>query len=279
MPNNRSFWAYPLLFSCFAGMTVAAGLGGLAQADSQQVAPSQPQIRAVQPAFNAAQPFAAQLSDQIAQRPMQPKSVVHLQSPKFQFKSSVELPTSSATTTQRYQEDITQDNGALDLIILRQNQETQYSFKVSSLSRSPCQLTPPGACQQGGAQAARGNVADLQIVLRGSKLQPGVYQLGKGKVSSTNDREFIISRQLYSEPSHGNLGCQQWGAGEFNVKQVLYDANGNLTSLRATLTRTCERTVPAVAASSNLPGKASSQISRYTYRASWSAQFKRLDLS
>lgn len=277
MPNNRYFWAYPLLFSCFAGMTAAVGLGGLAQADSQQVAPGQPQPRAVQPAFNAAQPFAAQSSAQIAQRPMQPKSVVHLQSPKFQFKSSVELPTSSATTTQRFKEDITQDNGALDLIILRQNQDTQYSFKVSSLSRSPCQLTPPGACQQGGAQAARGNVADLQIVLRGSKLQPGVYPLGK--VASTNDREFIISRQLYSEPSHGSLGCQQWGAGEFNVKQVLYDANGNITSLKATLTRACERTVPAAAASGNLPDKANPQISRYTYRANWAAQFKRLDLS
>jgi hypothetical protein len=41
---------------------------------------------------------------------------------------------------------------------------------------------------------------------------PGTYTFGEGGSTPIED-VMIYSRQLYSDPSHGKLGCQVWGGG------------------------------------------------------------------
>ena len=104
---------------------------------------------------------------------------------------------------------------------------------------------------------------------------PGTYTFGKG--GSTPTEEIVIySRQLYSDPSHGKLGCQAWGRGALNVKKAVYNANGNLEYLEASLVRVCEQTAPfpPTLPEDNLLQVESENIKKYTYHASWRCQLK-----
>jgi hypothetical protein len=149
-----------------------------------------------------------------------------------------------------------------------------YLFQISSVSKQQCDSDISRACQQGAA-TSRGNIAEIQIVLQGGQLVPGTYRFGEGRLTSVED-VVIYSRQLYSEPSHGKLGCQMWGAGTFNVKKALYNADGKLEYLEASFSRICEQVTPFPPA---LPEENRSQIEsknieKYTYHASWRSRLK-----
>ncbi|NEO01372.1 MAG: hypothetical protein F6K50_40035, partial [Moorea sp. SIO3I7] len=82
------------------------------------------------------------------------------------------------------------------------------------------------------------------------------------------------SRQLYSDNSHRQLGCQTWGKGKLNVKKAVYNAKGKLDYLEASLFRVCEKTAPfpAILPQENLLEFEAEKIPKYTYHASWSCE-------
>lgn len=199
-----------------------------------------------------------------------------LSAKELHFESHVEFPSSVLTNSDKYAESITdKNNGALDIALIDQGNTNKYLFQVSSLPKQQCQSDRTRACQQGAAAPARGNVAEFQIVLQASKLMPGTYRFGKGGSTSIED-VMIYSRQLYSDPSHGKLGCQVWGVGALNVKKAVYNATGKLEYLDASLFRVCNQTAPfpPTRPEDNLLQVEVENIEKYTYHASWRCHVK-----
>ncbi|MDJ0716360.1 MAG: hypothetical protein QNJ54_19485 [Prochloraceae cyanobacterium] len=202
--------------------------------------------------------------------------IIHLYAKKFNFEAHVEFPSSVVTNPDRYAESIAhENNGAFDITSIDLGDATKYLFQVSSIPDRQCRSDTTRACQQEAAAPARGNVAEIQLTLPGSKLMPGTYTFAKG--GSTPREEIVIyNRQLYSDPSHGKLGCQAWGRGALNVKKADYNSNGELEYLEASFFRVCERTAPFPPAlpQDNLLQVEAENIKRYTYHASWRCQLK-----
>jgi hypothetical protein len=225
--------------------------------------------------MNAQQEFHdnAQISSTFSSNEHQ---IIRLYAEEFNFESHVEFPSSVRTNADKYAESITDDNnGAIDITVINQGNTIKYLFQVSSLPKQQCESDNTRACQQGAAAPARGNVAEFQITLPGSKLMPGTYSFGEA--GSTPIEEVITySRQLYSDPSHGKLGCQVWGAGALNVKRAVYDVNGKLEYLEASLFRVCDQTspFPPTLPQDNLPQVEVENIGKYTYHASWGGHMK-----
>ncbi|MDY6785083.1 MAG: hypothetical protein SW833_21495 [Cyanobacteriota bacterium] len=204
------------------------------------------------------------------------RQVVHLSAQEFRFKSSVEFPSSVRTNSDKYTELITHDNnGAFDIIQLDEGNATKYFFSVSSTPNRQCESDETRACQQGAAAPARGNIAEIQIVLPSGKLEPGTYRFAE-ETSAPVEEVTIYSRQLYSDPSHGQLGCQVWGEGAFNVERVVYNGEGQLEELDASSFRACDRTTPfpPIRPEDNLPQIEVEDIEKYVYRASWRCRLK-----
>lgn len=215
----------------------------------------------------------AQISSKLSSNEHQ---IIHLYADEFHFESHVDFPSSVLTKPDKYAESITHDNnGALDITLLNQGNTIKYLFQVSSISKQQCESDTTRACQQGAAAPARGNVAEIQISLPGSKLMPGTYTFGKGGSIPIEDVT-IYYRQLYSDPSHGKLGCQAWGVGTLNVKKAVYDVNGKLEYLEASLFRVCDRTAPfpPTRPEDNLSQVEVENIEKYTYQASWRCHMK-----
>jgi hypothetical protein len=188
----------------------------------------------------------------------------------------VEFPSSVKTNSNKYAESITDhNNGAIDLTLINQGNTIKYIFHVSSIPQQQCQSNTIRACQQGAAAPARGNVAEVQITLPGSKLMPGNYTFGGGG-STPREEVIIYSRQLYSDPAHGKLGCQSWGRGALNIKRAVYNVNGKLEYLEASLFRVCNQTTPfpPTQPEDNLLQVEVENIEKYTYHASWRCQMK-----
>jgi hypothetical protein len=206
--------------------------------------------------------------------------ILHLYADEFHFEAHVDFPSSVLTKPDKYAESITHDNnGALDMTLLNQGNTIKYLFQVSSIPKQQCQSDTTRACQQGADAPARGNVAEIQITLPESKLMPGTYTFGKGGSTLTEDvieDVIIYFRQLYSDPSHGKLGCQAWGAGALNVKKAVYNVNGKLEYLEASLFRLCDRTAPfpPTRPEDNLLQVEVENIEKYTYHASWRSHMK-----
>lgn len=204
------------------------------------------------------------------------EQIIHLNSDELNFESHVDFPSSVLTKADKYAESITHDNnGALDITLFNQGNTIKYLFQVSSIPKQQCQSDMTRACQQGAAAPARGNVAEIQITLRGSELKPGTYTFGKSGSTPIED-VMIYSRQLYSDPSHGKLGCQTWGAGALNIKRAVYKGNGKLEYLEASLFRVCEQTAsfPPTRPEDNLLQVEVENIEKYTYHASWRCHLK-----
>jgi hypothetical protein len=200
----------------------------------------------------------------------------HLHAQEFQFNASVKFPSAIVTNPDKYKESITHDkNGAFDIILTKQDDTIEYVFRISSVAERQCESDSTRACQQTSAnRPAMGNVADIQITLKTNKLMPGIYQFGSGKSTPITD-VMISSRQLYSDPAHGSLGCQTWGKGSLNIEKVVYDVNGKLEYLNASLLRVCDRTVPFSSAQlQNNVSEVEENIKQYTYYASWRCHLK-----
>lgn len=203
-------------------------------------------------------------------------SIIRLYAEKFQFESQLNFPSSVMKKPDQYAESITSDNnGAFDITLINQGNTIKYLFQVSSIPKQQCQSDTTRACQQGTAAPARGNVAEIQITLQGSKLMPGTYTFGEGE-ATPKEEVITYSRQLYSDPSQGKLGCQAWGMGALNVKKADYNPNGKLEYLEASLFRLCAQTAPfpPTQPEDNLPQVEVENIEKYTYHASWRCHLK-----
>lgn len=202
--------------------------------------------------------------------------VILLVAEEFNFESHVDFPSSVLTNPNKYTESIThKNNGTLDIALINQGNTIKYLFQFSSIPKQQCKPDTSRACQQRAAPPARGNVAEFQITLKGSKLMPGTYTFGEGGSTRIED-VMIYSRQLYSDPSHGKLGCKAWGMGEFNVKRAVNDVNGKLEYLDVSFSRACAQTAPfpPTRPEDNLPQVEVENIEKYTYHASWRCQMK-----
>ena len=198
--------------------------------------------------------------------------VTHLKSTQFQFKSSLKFPASVTTNPSRYAEAIQAGKQTtFEIILLQEGNKTKYLFLVSDLPQQSCPTNSQRACQSDIAPA-RGNIAAIEFWLPGRRLTPGTYRFGQGKTSLTD--VMINSRQLYSDPSHGKVGCQKWGAGTLTVKNVVYDAQGNLNTLEASLSRICEQTAafPPLLPQDQFLQTQMENIKTYTYQADWKWQ-------
>lgn len=201
--------------------------------------------------------------------------IVHLSAEEFRFETRVNFPSSVQTKPDQYTESITHDqDGSLDIILITQGNTTKYILQVSSIPKNQCHLDHTRACQQGAAAPARGNIAEISITLDAHKLKPGTYILRGG--STPTEEVITYSRQLYSDPSHGKLGCQVWGEGTFKVKKAVYNVNGNLEYLDASLVRVCDQTAPfpPTRPEDNLLQVNSENIEKYTYHATWFCRLK-----
>ncbi len=214
-------------------------------------------------------------TQQLSQSSNNEDQVMHFQADEFQFSSHLSFPSSTRLEPDQYAESLTQSEpGSFDVILIQQGDTTTYFFKVSSQSQ-PCQSNGTRACQQ-TVQPARGNIADLQISLQTTDLKPGTYAFGSNE-STLVTEVAIYSRQLYSDPSHGMVGCQRWGAGAFQVEKVIYDPEGKLKFLEASLFRSCDRPVPFPTPSSqdsqlqldNQQQATTETIENYVYHAAW----------
>jgi hypothetical protein len=200
--------------------------------------------------------------------------ILQLYAEEFGFAAQVGFPDSVLTNSDPYGESISHNNGIFDVTLIDEGDTVRYLLQVSSLPEQPCESNPTRACQPGAAPA-RGDVAEIQIVLQGGELTPGTYTFG-GDRSTAIQAVMIDSRQLYSDPGHGKLGCQLWGAGTLNIHRVVYDANGKLEQLDADLLRVCHQTAPFPATlleDHPLPSDVEN-IEQYTYRASWHCRLK-----
>ncbi|MBW4461859.1 MAG: hypothetical protein KME47_16705 [Nodosilinea sp. WJT8-NPBG4] len=200
---------------------------------------------------------------------------VHLNAEEFTFETRVALPSATQTNLDRYTQLVTQDNGGtFDIILTNRGGDTHYLLQVSSLSEKTCQSDDTRACAAGAA-LARGNIAEIQLTLPGTKLKPGNYPLAAGG-TTPRDEVITYSNQLYSDPSHGRVGCQLWGDGTLSVHTADYDAGGNLAYFEASLVRTCDQTSPFLLAT---PGDNTQQadlgnIESYVYHSAWRCRLK-----
>jgi hypothetical protein len=197
---------------------------------------------------------------------------VHLSAQDFSFATRIVFPPSVQARSNQYAEQITQEQGVFDLILLRQDNQTKYLIKVSSAASQHCVPEPTKACQQGAAPA-RGNVAEIQITLPGSQLKPGSYPFQGG--ITPNEEVITYSRKLYSDPSHGQLGCQVWDGGVFIVKEAIYKQNGDLAYLDASLERTCDRTTPFPRPETLSLQVQAEKIKNYTLHFTWRCRLTR----
>ena len=202
--------------------------------------------------------------------------IIRLYAEEFHFESHLNFPSPVIRNPEQYAESITpNNNGTFDITLINQGNTIKYLFQVSSIPKQQCESDDTTrACQQEAAPA-RGNIAEFQIALQGSKLVPGTYTFGE---SEATPREEVItySRQLYSDPSHGKLGCQTWGMGALKVKRADYNPNGKLEYLEASLFRACNQTspFPPTLPEDNLPQVEVESIEKYTYHASWHCHLK-----
>jgi hypothetical protein len=267
---NRAFKKYYFIKLFFTVLSF------ILLADSKQFAQEKYKQRNDKNQMNEQQIF--QSNDQIASTfSSNENRIIHLYAKDFHFDAHMDFPSSVRTKPDKYAESIShENNGALDVILINQGNTIRYLFQVSSIPKQECESDTTRACQQGATdQLARGNIAEIQIVLPGSKLMPGTYTFGKDG-STPREEVMIYSRQLYSDPSHGKLGCKAWGGGAFNVKRADYNANGKLEYFEANLSRVCTQTAPfpPTRPEDNLPQVEVENIETYTYRASWRCHLK-----
>ncbi len=269
MAKNKYFKKYDLVIFCITAFIVTL------LAVSKPTAQEKSQYKNDERQMTYQQRF--QPNDQISSKFSSNKhQIILLDAEEFDFEAHVDFPSSVLTNPDKYAESITHDNNsALDIALIDQGNTIKYLFQVSSIPKQQCQSDTTRACQQGAAAPARGNVAEIQIALQASKLMPGTYTFGEGGSIPIED-VMIYSRQLYSDPSHGKLGCQTWGVGALNVKRAVYNANGKLEYLEASLFRICERTAPfpPTLPQDNLLQVEVENIEKYTYRASWRCHMK-----
>jgi hypothetical protein len=188
---------------------------------------------------------------------------------EFYFKTHVDFPASVLRNPDQYTESITHKNGTIDITLIDQGNTINYIFQVSSIPEHQCESDGNRACQA-GATSARGNIAEIQIALPGHELMPGIYPFREGVSTQGND-DIVYSRQLYSDPSHGKLGCQVWGAGTLNVTRAVYGADGKLEYLDANVNRHCNKTAPfpPILPQDTLLNVEVENIKSYTYHAVW----------
>lgn len=201
-------------------------------------------------------------------------SVTQLGAEEFHFETHIDFSPLSLTNAAQYTESITHDNGTFAITLMEQGNTINYIFQVSSLPAPACESHPARACNTQAAPA-RGNVAEIQIALPGHQLLPGNYSFGEGasgeSASISGNDVIVYSRQLYSDPSHGQVGCQVWGAGVLTVTRADYDTNRQLKYLEANIVRACNQTAPLPI----LPPQDAAlnaeveEIQHYTYHASW----------
>ncbi|MBD2503727.1 hypothetical protein [Anabaena azotica] len=269
MAHNRYFKKHQLVIICFTAciVTLLAVSKPLAQEISQYLNEDVLMTNQSELPNNAQlYPFSSNQN-----------RVIHLYADEFDFQSHLEFPSSVKTNPVKYAESITQDNqGAIDIILINEGNTTKYLFKVTSIPKQQCTSDATSSCQPRTAiQPARGNVADIQVVLSGSKLLPGTYSFGKDQAIPVED--FMInSRQLYSDSSHGKLGCQTWGVGAIAVKKAIYNVNDKLEYLEVSLFRVCEETAPfpPTLSQDNVLQAEVENIKKYTYHASWRCHLK-----
>jgi len=199
--------------------------------------------------------------------------VTQLSAEEFYFETHVSFPTSVLTNPAQYTESINHHNGALDITLSEQGNAVTYLIQISSFPTHLCESDSSRACQSGAAPA-RGNIAEIQITRPGHELLPGTYSFRNGE-STQSDDPVVYSRQLYSDPAHGRLGCQNWGIGTLNVIRADYDTKGRLEYLEANVVRDCNQTLPLPI----LPPQDAvlnvevENIEKYTYQASWRCRF------
>lgn len=261
---NRCFKKYYVVFLCITAfiLTLLAVSQQFAQ-ESHLYPPQERQMNSHQE-----WPSNAPISSQVSSNE---PSVINLHANEFIFESHLEFPPFVKTNPDKFTESITQNNnGAIDMALINQGNTVKYIFHFSSIPQQQCQSSATRACQQGAAAPARGNVAEVQITLPGSKLMPGNYTFGTGG-ATPREEVIIYSRQLYSDPAHGKLGCQSWGGGALNIKRAIYNGNDNLEYLEASLFRVCNQTTPfpPTRLEDNLLQGEAENIEKYTYRASW----------
>ncbi|MEH2114031.1 hypothetical protein [Nostoc sp.] len=188
---------------------------------------------------------------------------------EFYFETRVDFPASVLTNPDKYTESITHKNGNIDITLIDRGDTINYIFQVSSIPKHQCESDGTRACQA-GTTSARGNIAEIQIALPGRKLTPGIYPFQEGVSTQGND-DIVYSRQLYSDPSHGKLGCQLWGAGTLNVTRAVYGASGKLEYLDANVNRDCNQTAlfPPILPQDVLLHTEIENIESYTYHAVW----------
>ena len=193
--------------------------------------------------------------------------IAQFRAEEFYFQTHLDFPVSVLTNSEQYTESITHNHGTLDLTLIDQGDTAIYIFQVSSMVKHQCESDAARACQ---AATAKGDIAEIQIVLPRRKLTTGAYPLRGDGLTQGNDA-IVYSRQLYSDPSHGQLGCQVWGGGTLKVTRAAYDVNGKLEYLDANVTRECSRTAPLpdILPQDALLHTVVENIRNYTYHASW----------
>lgn len=264
---NRCFKKHYFLIFCIAGFI------------STLLAVSRPFAQEISQAINQESqvthqgPSSIQIPAKLSSRESQ---TIQLSAEEFHFESHVDFPSSVLTNPDQYTESIThQSKGTFNITLINQGSTVRYLFQVSSLPEQSCETDSTRACQQ--AAHARGDIAEIQIVLQGNKLLPATYPF-EDRATPIEDVT-VYSRQLYSDPAHGKLGCQAWGAGALNVNKAVYSVDGTLEHLDANLVRVCNQTspFPTTLPEDNLLQLEVENIEQYTYYASWCCRMKRLE--
>jgi len=190
---------------------------------------------------------------------------------EFDVETRIDFPVPVSIDSEQYTEYITHDNGVLELSLIDQGDTITYLFQVSSIVEHQCESDDTRACQ---AATAKGNIAEIQITLPQGQLVIGAYPLTED-ISTQGNEAIVYSRQLYSDSSHGQLGCQMWSSGTLNVTSAVYDVNGKLEYLDANVIRECHQTtpLPSLPPQDALLQTEVKNIESYTYYASWRCHF------
>jgi len=255
-------------------VALAAALILMSSAIAKQLVQEQPQHS--QNEYQMADQENAQFNHQSSLSSIKDDApTVHLNAEEFAFQTRVVLPVETQTNLDQYTQLVTHNNGgAFDVMLTNRGDNTHYLLQVSSLPKETCQSDDTRACAADAAPA-RGNVAEIQLTLPGTELKPGNYTL---TVGGTTPRDEVItySNQLYSDPSHGRLGCQLWGDGTLSIYAADYDLGGNLAYFEASLVRNCDQTSPFPPTN---PGDNTRQanlanIETYVYHSAWRCRLK-----
>lgn len=256
-----------LIIYCLAALSIA--LLGVLKSATQEVSFSQDE-KGMNSHFEP-QNSEPQNSEQLQSSPSNyQRPIVQFKAEEFTFQSRVDS-SSSSIDLERYTESVTASNGTLDLTLIDQGDAVTYLLQISSISNPSCEPDGARACQ---AAPGRGNVAEVQLTLPSGRLSTGVYSFSE-QTSASGNEAIVYSRQLYSDPAHGQLGCQQWGRGMLNVERAVYDANGNLEYLDASVMRECRQTtaLPPVLPQDGMPQTEIENITSYTYHAAWRSRY------